>query len=77
MITPNFFKLLISHVLPIGLGVIAGIFTTKEIAGWHASLNKPSFNLPSYLFGLVWSALYVIMGVSMLIIWNTPKTELR
>ena len=73
----KFFKLLVSLLLPIGLGSIAGIFTSKEIAGWFASLNKPSFNPPSYLFGPVWTALYILMGVSMFLIWNTPKTELR
>jgi len=73
----KFFKLLLSLILPIGLGSIAGIFTSKEIAGWFASLNKPSFNPPSYLFGPVWTALYILMGISMFLIWNTPKTELR
>ena len=73
----KFFKLLVSLIIPIGLGSIAGILTTKEIAGWYDSLNKPSFNPPSYLFGPVWTALYILMGVSMFIIWNTPKTELR
>jgi len=73
----KFFKLLVSLIIPIGLGSIAGILTTKEIAGWYDSLNKPSFNPPSYLFGPVWTALYILMGVSMFLIWNTPKTELR
>jgi len=71
------FKLLVSLLLPIGLGTIAGIFTTEEIAVWYASLNKPSFNPPSHLFGPVWTALYILMGVSMFLIWNTPKTKLR
>jgi len=73
----KFFKLSVSLLLPIGLGSIAGIFTTKEIVGWYASLDKPSFNPPSYLFGPVWTALYILMGVSMFLIWNRPKTELR
>jgi tryptophan-rich sensory protein len=71
------FKLLVSLILPIGLGSIAGIFTTKEIDVWYATLNKPSFNPPNYLFGPVWTALYILMGISMFLIWNTPKTELR
>ena len=73
----KYFKLLVSLILPIGLGSIAGIFTSKEISGWYTSLIKPSFNPPSYLFGPVWTALYILMGVSMFLIWNTPKTELR
>jgi len=70
-------KLLGSLILPIGLGSIAGIITAKEISAWYAALNKPSFNPPGYLFGPVWSALYILMGVSMFLIWNTPKTTLR
>jgi len=73
----KFFKLLVSLILPIGLGSIAGILTTQEITGWYATLNKPSFNPPSYLFGPVWTALYILMGVSMFLIWITPKTDLR
>jgi len=70
-------KLLGSLILPIGSGSIAGIITAKEISAWYAALNKPSFNPPGYLFGPVWSALYILMGVSMFLIWNTPKTKLR
>ena len=70
-------KLLGSLILPIGLGSIAGIITAKEISAWYVALNKPSFNPPGYLFGPVWSALYILMGVSMFLIWNTPKTTLR
>lgn len=71
------FKLLGSLILPISLGSIAGIITANEISAWYASLNKPSFNPPGYLFGPVWSALHILMGVSMFLIWNTIKTKLR
>jgi len=73
----KFFKLLISLILPIGLGSLAGLFTAKEIPDWFDTIAKPSFNPPSYLFGPVWTALYILMGISMYLIWNTPKTELR
>jgi len=73
----KFFKLLVSLILPIGLGLIAGIFTTKEVPEWYDTLNKPSFNPPGYLFGPVWTALYILMGISMFLIWNIPKTKLR
>jgi len=73
----KFFKLIVSLILPIGLGSLAGIFTAKAIPEWFDTLAKPSFNPPSYLFGPVWTALYILMGISMFLIWNTPKTELR
>ncbi len=72
----KFFKLLASFIPPIGLGSIAGIFRTKEITGWFVSLNKPSFNPPSYLFGGIWTAFYILIGVSMFLILSTRKTKL-
>jgi len=71
------FKLLVSLILPLGLGFTAGLLTAKAIPEWFATLNKPSFNPPAYLFGPVWTALYLLMGVSMFLIWNTAKTERR
>ena len=71
------FKLLVSLILPLSLGFTAGLLTAKAIPEWFATLNKPSFNPPAYLFGPVWTTLYLLMGVSMFLIWNIPKTELR
>ena len=73
----NLFNLLVSLIPPIGLGSIAAVFTAEGMPQWFDTLNKPSFNLPTYLFGPVWTALYALMGVSMFLNWNTPKTELR
>jgi len=71
------FKLLVSLILPLGVGFTAGLLTAKAIPEWFATLNKPSFNPPAYLFGPVWTTLYSLMGVSMFLIWNTPKTKMR
>ena len=74
----TFFKLLISITTPIFIGGMSGFFTMNEVNGlWFTTLVKPSFNPPNYLFGSVWTLLYVLMGISLLIIWNTPKSNLR
>jgi tryptophan-rich sensory protein len=70
-------KLLLSLGLPLGLGSLAGFVTSREIPIWYNTLVKPSFNPPSYLFGPVWTVLYIVMGISMFLIWNTPKTIQR
>ncbi len=46
-------------------GVIGSAFTMKEIPTWYASLAKPWFNPPPFIFGPVWLTLYTVMGISL------------
>lgn len=50
-----------------GLGSLA---TTPNIANWYATLNKPSWNPPNWLFGPVWTLLYAMMGVAAWLVWR-------
>jgi len=70
-------KLIVSLLLPLGLGAIAGIFTSKAIPEWYAALNRPSFSPPNWLFGPVWTTLYILMGISLFIIWTQAKSKER
>ena len=51
--------------IPLLTGGISGWLTAHEIKGWYAALQKPFFNPPNYVFGPVWTALYLAMGVSL------------
>jgi len=57
-----------------GLGALA---TTPNIPGWYASLNKPSFTPPNYVFPIVWNILYALMAVSLWRLWEAAKNDLR
>jgi translocator protein len=46
-------------------GIIGSFFTTPSIKTWYADLVKPAFNPPNWLFGPVWTLLYILMGVSL------------
>jgi len=70
-------KLLVSLLLPLGVGAIAGIFTSKAIPGWYATLNQPSFNPPNWVFGPVWTTLYILMGISLFLIWRLEPGKKR
>jgi tryptophan-rich sensory protein len=70
-------QIIVCLLIPIIVGGIAGGITANEIGGWYTKLLKPTFNPPNYLFGPVWTVLYILMGVSLYMIWRTPPTPAR
>lgn len=66
-------KLLICILIPLLVGSISGYFTSTSITTWYVTLNKPSFNPPNYLFGPVWTTLYILMGISLFLVLNKAK----
>ena len=66
-------KLTLCIILPLLVGGISGFFTSQNITNWYVYLNKPSFNPPNYLFGPVWTLLYILMGISFYLILNKPN----
>lgn len=70
-------KLLVSLALPLGLGAIAGLFTADAVPEWYETLNKPSFSPPNWLFGPVWTTLYLLLGISLFLIWKQSKSKKR
>lgn len=71
-------KLILSLLLTVGIGALAGYITAGESSGeWYTSLKKPSFQPPSWLFSPVWTTLYVLMGISFYLVWKQPLTRAR
>lgn len=55
-------------VLCIGGGAASGLATPP--GEWYASIAKPSWTPPGWLFGPVWTALYAMMGVAAWLLWR-------
>lgn len=68
-------KLILCILFPLLVGSVSGIATASGVNDWFQTINKPSFNPPSYLFGPVWTTLYILMGISFYIILQTPYTK--
>ncbi|MDP2666697.1 MAG: TspO/MBR family protein [Candidatus Diapherotrites archaeon] len=64
----------IRFILSIGVCQLAGIagalFTTPAIPIWYAALEKPFFTPPSWVFGPAWGLLYLLMGISLYLVWQ-------
>jgi benzodiazapine receptor len=45
-----------------------GAFSMPD--AWYASLHKPSWNPPAWVFGPVWTLLYTMMAVSAWLVWR-------
>ncbi|HEX2593825.1 MAG TPA: TspO/MBR family protein [Rhizomicrobium sp.] len=56
--------------LTLAVGAIAGFATGSSIDGWYATLAKPSFNPPNWVFGPVWTTLYVLMAFAAWRAWR-------
>lgn len=77
MNTNSILKLTLSLAMPLLVGAIAGIATAKAIPTWYATLNRPSFNPPNWLFGPVWTTLYIILGITLYLVWTQPPGKER
>jgi benzodiazapine receptor len=66
----NVIKLLGSIIACFAAGGIGSLFTFKAIPTWYAHLRKPPYTPPNWAFGPVWTTLYILMGISVFLIWQ-------
>ena len=70
-------KLVPSLALPLAVGGVAGLFTQPEITGWYKTIQKPSWQPPNWLFGPVWTTLYLMMGFALYLVRKTNASQKR
>lgn len=73
----KYLKLIVCVLLTLFVGGISGVATASGINNWFMTLNKPFFNPPNYLFGPVWTVLYLLMGISLFLILQSTLKELK
>jgi|SRR5579863_2265805 len=60
-----------------GVGILGGLWTGPEIPRWYRTLTKPSFNPPSWIFGPVWTTLYLLMAIAAWQVFMAPASPSR
>ncbi len=70
----NTIKLIISIAIPVLIGGLSGFFTASGVYSWYQTIQKPSWNPPSWIFAPVWTTLYVMMGISLFLVWKADAT---
>ncbi|MFB0559272.1 MAG: TspO/MBR family protein [Dehalococcoidales bacterium] len=68
-------KLITSLVVCQCAGLIGSAFTVAAIQTWYATLEKPPFTPPNWLFAPAWFTLYLLMGIAAFIIWRKGLTQ--
>lgn len=62
-------QLILSIGLCLGAGILGSFFTVSSIPTWYVTLNKPPFSPPNWVFGPAWTILYILMGISLYLVW--------
>jgi len=62
-------------ILTLLVGASGTFFTEPNIPTWYAGLLKPEFNPPNWLFGPVWTTLYILMAIAAWRVWKITGTK--
>ncbi len=65
----NLKKFLISIGIPLATGGLAALLT-KDSMDLYSKINQPPLSPPGWLFPVAWTILYLLMGISLYLIWN-------
>ena len=69
----NIKSLVICIIIPLAIGGLAALLTMGSMKDFEA-LNQPPLSPPGWLFPVVWTILYILMGVASYIALETPSS---
>ena len=72
---PPFARLVGLVFLCLAIGGLGSAATISEIKGWYAGLVKPPFNPPNWIFGPVWSTLYILTATAATVAWTDRQAR--
>ena len=64
-------------IITFSASLIGGLATVTFKEPWYSLLNKPVFNPPDWVFGPVWTILYLLMTISIWMYWHSKNKEMN
>jgi len=69
-LTTSSMRLIVSIAVCLGAAGLGSLLTTSALRPWYAGLNKPRWTPPNWLFGPVWTILYMAMAIAAWLVWG-------
>ncbi len=67
--------LVVSVAICLGCAGIGSLLTLPSISTWYKTIRKPRWNPPNWLFGPVWTLLYLCMAVAAWLVWRQSESR--
>jgi translocator protein len=71
----NWLKLIISLIIPQAVAASGAYFTVTGSGSWYQQINRPEWNPPGWIFGPVWTVLYIMMGFAFYLVWKSDAAK--
>ena len=69
-------SLIVSLLCALGVGGLSALLTSDSM-GQYQQLAQPPLAPPGWLFPVVWTLLFILMGISAWLVWRSPARERR
>jgi tryptophan-rich sensory protein len=73
----NLKRLIISVLIPLAVGGIASLISNEGFKNYSENAVKPPLSPSNWVFPVVWTALYILMGISSYLVYEKDKSEAR
>jgi len=61
--------------LCLGVSAVGAWFTSMSVATWYPTLRKPEWNPPAWVFGPVWTGIYLMMATAAWLVWRRGRVR--
>ncbi len=70
MSVSSIIRLIVACAVSLSAGLIGSLVVADNFTTWYSAIEKPPFTPPNWLFGPVWTILYVLMGIAAFLVWR-------